>query len=101
MYAASKGGMNAVTRTMAVEWGPHNIQVNAVCPTVIMTPMGHEFWDRAEMADARREKEKRIPMHRFGEPHEVADLVLYLASPASDYINGVAIPVDGGLLASP
>ena len=101
MYAASKGGMNAVTRTMAVEWGPHNIQVNAVCPTVIMTPMGHQFWDRPEMATARREKEKRIPMHRFGEPHEVADLVLYLASPASDYINGVAIPVDGGLLASP
>ena len=46
-------------------------------------------------------KSDRIPMHRFGEPQEVANLVLFLASPTSDFINGVTIPVDGGLLAAP
>ncbi len=100
-YAASKAALNQLTRTMAVEWGPFNVQANAVCPTIILTDMAHDVWDVPERAAERREKEKRIPLRRFGEPDEVAELVAFLASPAADYINGVSIPVDGGLLAAP
>jgi NAD(P)-dependent dehydrogenase (short-subunit alcohol dehydrogenase family) len=100
-YAASKAALNQLTRTMAVEWGPFNVQVNAVCPTVILTDMGHGVWDDAARASEREEKERRIPAHRFGEPEDVADAVAYLASPASDFINGVSLPIDGGLLVMP
>jgi NAD(P)-dependent dehydrogenase (short-subunit alcohol dehydrogenase family) len=100
-YAASKAGLCQLTRTMAVEWGPHNIQVNAVCPTIILTDMAHDLWDRPEMAQARQGKEARIPMHRFGAPEEVAEVVLFLCGPGSNYVNGVSLPVDGGLMASP
>lgn len=100
-YAASKAALNQLTRTMAVEWGAYNIQVNAVCPTVIMTDMGRELWDQPQMAEARDQKLARIPMHRFGKPQEVADVVLFLAGPGSDYVNGVSLPVDGGMLVSP
>ncbi len=100
-YAASKAALNQLTRTMAVEWGPHKIHVNAVCPTIILTDMGRQLWDRPDMAEARHAKEARIPMHRFGTAEEVADVVAFLAGPESNYINGVAVPVDGGLMASP
>ena len=100
-YTASKGGLNQLTRTMAVEWGSYNVQANAVCPTVILTESNLKFWDDPAWAEQQKAKSARIPMHRFGEPQEVADLVLFLASPAADFINGVTIPVDGGLLAAP
>lgn len=100
-YAASKAALNQLTRSMAVEWGPHNIQVNAVCPTIILTDMGRELWDRPEMAQARDLKQKRIPAHRFGTPEEVAKAVLFLAGPGANFVSGVALPVDGGMLASP
>jgi len=100
-YAASKGGLNQLTRSMAVEWGSYNVQANAVCPTVILTESNRKFWDDPVWAEQMKAKSDRIPMHRFGEPKEVADLVLFLASPAADFVNGVTIPVDGGLLAAP
>jgi 2-deoxy-D-gluconate 3-dehydrogenase len=95
-YCASKGGLNMLTKVMAVEWGPHNIQVNAVCPTVILTPMGTEVWGDARKAAPMLAK---IPLGRFGQPVEVADLILFLASPASDLITGEAILIDGGYTA--
>jgi 2-deoxy-D-gluconate 3-dehydrogenase len=95
-YCASKGGLNMLTKVMALEWGGHNIQVNAVCPTVILTPMGTEVWgDPAKAAPMLA----KIPLRRFGQPHEVADLILFLASPASDLITGEAILIDGGYTA--
>lgn len=100
-YAASKAALNQLTRTMAVEWGEHDIQVNAVCPTIIMTDMGRQLWDRSDMEAARKIKEARIPAHRFGTPEEVADVVMFLVSPASRYVSGTCTPVDGGMLASP
>jgi 2-deoxy-D-gluconate 3-dehydrogenase len=100
-YAASKAGLDQLTRTMAVEWGPHNLQINAVCPTIILTEMGRQVWDDPARAPQRQAKQERIPLHRFGEPHEVAAAVLFLASPASDFINGVSLPVDGGMQVSP
>ena len=92
-YSASKGGMNMLTRVMAAEWGPFNIQTNAVAPTVVLTDMGKEAWgDERKSAPVKA----RIPLRRFGEPREIADLVLFLASPASDFICGQIMLIDGG-----
>lgn len=95
-YAASKGGLNMLTKVMAAEWSRHNIQVNAVCPTVILTPMGTQVWGDPAKSEPMLAK---IPLRRFGVPQEVADLVLFLASPASDLITGEAILIDGGYTA--
>lgn len=95
-YAASKGGLNMLTKVMALEWGPHNIQVNAVAPTVILTPMGTQVWGDPVKAAPMLAK---IPLRRFGQPVEVADLILFLASPASDLITGETILIDGGYTA--
>lgn len=100
-YSASKAAVNQLTRTMAVEWGPHNIQVNAICPTIILTEMGHEIWDAPTQQKQREEKEKRIPLHRFGIPEDVANVALFLASPASDFVHGVSLPLDGGMTVAP
>jgi 2-deoxy-D-gluconate 3-dehydrogenase len=92
-YSASKGGLNLLTQVMAAEWGPFNIQTNAIAPAIVLTDMAKVAWgDEAKSAPVKA----RIPLHRFGEPIEVADLVLYLASSASDYICGLVIPIDGG-----
>ena len=95
-YAASKNGLNALTKAMTCEWARYNIQCNAICPTVILTPMGERVWGRPEKGDPMKAK---IPAGRFGRPVEVANLVLYLASPASDLINGDTIMLDGGYTA--
>ncbi len=95
-YCASKGGLNMLTKVMAMEWGAHNIQANAVCPTVILTPMGTKVWGDPRKAEPMLAK---IPLRRFGQPVEVADLILFLASPASDLITGEAILIDGGYTA--
>ena len=95
-YMSSKSGLNALTKVMTVEWARHNIQSNAVCPTVIMTPMGEMVWGDPKVGDPMRAK---IPLGRFGKPVEIADLVLFLASPASDLITGQIIFADGGYTA--
>ena len=95
-YAASKNGLNALTKAMTCEWARHNIQCNAVCPTVILTPMGERVWGRPEKGDPMKAK---IPAGRFGLPVEVADMVLYLSSPASDLVNGDLLMLDGGYTA--
>lgn len=95
-YGASKGGLNMLTKVMALEWGPHNVQVNAVAPTVILTPMGTRVWGDPAKAEPMLAK---IPLRRFGQPVEVADLILFLASPASDLITGETILIDGGYTA--
>ena len=95
-YCTSKGGLNLLTKVMALEWGPFNIQTNAVAPTVILTPMGTKVWgDPAKAAPMLA----KIPLGRFGQPVEVADLILFLASPASDLITGETILIDGGYTA--
>lgn len=95
-YCASKGGLNMLTKVMTSEWAKHNIQINAVCPTVILTPMGEQVWGDPAKGDPMKAK---IPAGRFGKPIEVADLVLFLASPASDLITGQDILIDGGFTA--
>jgi 3-oxoacyl-[acyl-carrier protein] reductase len=91
-YAASKGGLISFTRACAVELSGKGIQVNAVLPGMIVTDMSSRVRKRAG-----EEILKGIPCGRFGEPRDVALLVLFLASDMSDYITGQAISVDGGL----
>ncbi len=100
-YGASKAALNQLTRTMAVEWGPHNIQVNAICPTVVMTDMGKSIWEKPENDGMRKTFLDRIPAGKFGEPEDVAELAWFMASPASNYLNGVSIPLDGGKTVKP
>jgi NAD(P)-dependent dehydrogenase (short-subunit alcohol dehydrogenase family) len=92
-YATSKGALNALTKSLAAEWARHNVQVNAICPTVIMTPMGRTLWSDPAKADPFR---NATPLRRFGEPVEVADAALYLAAPASDLVNGALLMLEGG-----
>ncbi len=95
-YCASKGGLNMLTKAMTAEWSRYNIQCTAVAPTVILTPMGEKVWGEPAKGDPMKAK---IPLGRFGQPIEVADLVLFLASPASDLITGEVILIDGGYTA--
>jgi NAD(P)-dependent dehydrogenase (short-subunit alcohol dehydrogenase family) len=92
-YATSKGGLNALTKSLMVEAAPHNVQVNAICPTVVLTEMGRELWYAPEKRDPMIAK---TPLGRFGEPVEIADMALYLASPASDLVNGAVMMIEGG-----
>ena len=95
-YGASKGGLNMLTRVMTVEWAKHNIQSNSICPTVILTPMGEMVWGDPAKGNPMKAK---IPAGRFGRTTEVADLILFLASSASDMICGQVILLDGGFTA--
>ena len=92
-YTASKGGLNALTKSLCAEWARHNVQVNAICPTVVMTPMGRQVWGKPEKGDPFRDA---TPARRFAEPVEVADAALYLASDASGVVNGALLMVEGG-----
>jgi len=92
-YATSKGGLNALTKSLMTEAAPHNVQVNAICPTVVLTEMGKALWSAPERRDPMIAK---TPLGRFGEPVEIADMALYLASPASDLVNGAIMMIEGG-----
>ncbi|HBZ53782.1 MAG TPA: beta-ketoacyl-ACP reductase, partial [Syntrophobacteraceae bacterium] len=91
-YAAAKGGLVAFTRACAVELAPKGIQVNAVLPGMIVTDMSSRVRKRAGT-----ELLQRIPIGRFGNPEDIAHLVVFLASPHADYLTGQAIAVDGGM----
>ena len=95
-YSASKAGLNMLTKAMTVEWAKHNVQSNSICPTVILTPMGEMVWGDPAKGDPMKAK---IPAGRFGRTTEVADLILFLASSASDMITGQTILLDGGFTA--
>jgi NAD(P)-dependent dehydrogenase (short-subunit alcohol dehydrogenase family) len=93
-YNASKAGVVALTRQMAVELAPHGIRVNCVCPGVIDTPMLRVMDDPEAGARFLRES---VPMARLGAAAEVAATIAYLASDDASYVTGAALPVDGGL----
>ena len=95
-YCASKGGLLTLTKTLAFELGPHNIQVNAICPAIVMTPMGRQVWDHPGV---REEALEKMPVGRFGKEVDVSAAVVYLASSASDWMSGSQLVVDGGLTA--
>jgi NAD(P)-dependent dehydrogenase (short-subunit alcohol dehydrogenase family) len=93
-YNVAKAGVIELTKTMAVELAPHNIQVNAIAPAQIDTRLTRGFSD-----DARARRTARIPMGRFGDVDEVARAALFLASDDASYITGHTLAVDGGYLA--
>ena len=95
-YGTSKGAVIALTRQMAVELAEHGITANAVAPGPVDTPMTQALHTEA----FRQEYAKAIPMNRYGSTAEIASAVLYLVSEDASYISGVALPVDGGFLAS-
>ena len=96
-YSASKGGVIAFTRALAVEWARHNIQVNCLVPGFIMTPLTEQgLWGNPRRSAWLLD---RIPARRPGEPGDLVGAALLLASPASDYMTGQTVTVDGGFLA--
>jgi gluconate 5-dehydrogenase len=101
-YGATKSAQLGLTATLAAEWGQHGIRVNAVAPAFIRTPMTEFIVTEAATADAPTGDwtlagiESRTPLGRMGEPGEVADAVLFLASDEATYISGATLPVDGG-----
>lgn len=94
LYHISKAGVDAMTRGLALEFGPRNIRVNSVNPTACMTAMGKEIWgkDKAK-AEALW---SRIPLYRFAELREVVEPILFLLSSQSSFISGHSLPIEGG-----
>ena len=93
VYSASKGGVNMLTRVLALEWSPHGVTVNAVAPTFVRTPGTAERLDDPDFA---ADVLSRIPAGRFGTTTDVAAAVLYLASPSAGLVTGTVLRVDGG-----
>jgi NAD(P)-dependent dehydrogenase (short-subunit alcohol dehydrogenase family) len=99
-YCAAKGGVVNLTRAMAIDHGKHNVRVNCVCPGDVDTPMLHsECAQLGEDAQAFMGEAANRPLARVGTPDDIANAVLFLASPMSSWITGAALVVDGGGLA--
>jgi NAD(P)-dependent dehydrogenase (short-subunit alcohol dehydrogenase family) len=96
-YGASKAGVAALTKSLAVEWAPHGVCVNAILPGVFRTALNEGLLDGT---DRGRELLTRTPMRRFGKPEEVAGAAVFLASDAASFVTGHLLAVDGGFLAS-
>ena len=96
-YAASKGGMEMLTKTVAVELADKGIRVNGIAPGAVATDMNKDI---LEDEQKKKEEEKRIPMHRIGQPEEIAKVAVFLASDAASYMTGTTVYVDGGLTLS-
>jgi glucose 1-dehydrogenase len=97
-YAASKGGVSMLMKTMAQELAMRKIRVNAISPGAIKTPINTEAWDTP---DAERKLLKLIPYERVGETRDIARAAVWLASDLSDYVNGATLYVDGGMTLFP
>lgn len=96
-YGSSKAGLSLLTSQMAIEWGPHDIRVNAVAPGLIDAGMSEPIYADPATRSAR---ESKVPLGRLGTADDVADVVLYLASERAAYIHGQTITVDGGVTGS-
>lgn len=108
-YCASKGGVAQITRTLAVEWAPHGIAVNALLPSWFATPMGNVVSDRGrfyehaarrpDAAELEARTTGRVPLGRLGRPDEIEAATLFLASAGASMVTGHLLAVDGGFLA--
>jgi 2-dehydro-3-deoxy-D-gluconate 5-dehydrogenase len=99
-YSASKGGVIQMTKSLAIAWAADRIQVNALIPGWIRTDMTAPIEQLEGLAGFHRRIIERTPAGRFGEPDELAGAAIFLASRASDFVTGIAIPVDGGYAAA-
>jgi gluconate 5-dehydrogenase len=96
-YAASKGGIRQLTKALAVDWAPYQINVNAIGPGFIRTDLTRRLWENEKF---NKWIEWKIPAGRWGNPEDLGNAAVYLASPASDFVTGHILYVDGGLLAT-
>ncbi|MBC7739227.1 MAG: SDR family oxidoreductase [Candidatus Saccharibacteria bacterium] len=94
-YSASKGGLDGLTRVMARELAPKGIRVNAVHPIVTLTPMAVKAWSDPDKAAGMM---NRIPVGRFAESADIAEVILFLLSDAAAMVNGISMPIDGGYM---
>jgi L-xylulose reductase len=94
-YCASKSGLDGLTRVMAKELAPKGIRVNGVHPTVTLTPMAIKAWSDPEKASGML---NRIPVGRFADPGDIAEVILFLLSDEAAMVNGLSMPVDGGYM---
>ncbi|MCU7917204.1 MAG: SDR family oxidoreductase [Candidatus Thiodiazotropha sp. (ex Epidulcina cf. delphinae)] len=97
-YAASKGGVMLMTKSLAQEVAPYRIRVNSICPGAIRTPINTDAWETPE---AYAELMKLIPYNRIGEPEDIARATAWMASDDADYVQGVSFFVDGGMTLYP
>jgi NAD(P)-dependent dehydrogenase (short-subunit alcohol dehydrogenase family) len=96
-YAASKAAVGALTKSLAVEWGPQGVLVNAIAPGVFRTALNAELLDKSERG---KELRMRNPLNRFGQTEECVGGAIYLASDSASFVNGEILVIDGGVLAS-
>ena len=92
-YASSKGGVGQLTKVLAIEWGPYNINVNAIAPTATRTTINEELFANEAWQKFMLD---RLPVKRFCQPVDLVGAVVFLASDASDMVTGITLPVDGG-----
>ena len=97
-YASSKGGIHMMMKSLAQELAPHRVRVNAIGPGAIRTPINTKAWNTPE---AYADLIKLVPYKRIGEPEDIAQVAVFLASDMADYINGVTLFVDGGMTCYP
>lgn len=95
-YAAAKGGVINLTRTLALDHARQGVRVNAVCPGLVATPLTQKFFDKPALMQAYQQN---LPMQRPADPREIASAIAFLASDDASYITGVSLAVDGGLTA--
>jgi NAD(P)-dependent dehydrogenase (short-subunit alcohol dehydrogenase family) len=96
-YTASKAGVAALTRSLAIEWAPHGVCVNAIVPGVFRTALNEKLLDGTPRG---QEFLLRTPMKRFGKPEDLGGAAVFLASDSADFVTGITLVVDGGFLAS-
>lgn len=95
VYCCTKAAVDNFAKNAAIEFAPHNIRVNCVNPTVVLTQLGYEVWSDHTAAEALK---SRIPLQRFAEINEVVEAVLFLLSDKAGMITGICLPIDGGSL---
>lgn len=96
-YAASKGGLLSLTRSMAAEWGRYGVQANGISPGFIETDLTRKVWERSDM---QQWLQSVAPAGRIGTVQDLVGAAIFLSSPASDYVNGQTLIIDGGILST-